>query len=57
MAEPDYKDLLRRYVLHVCEYTEEHYLDLSLNWITPEEVIIIKELIGEPTNETDTSTD
>ncbi len=48
MDDIDYKDLLRRYVLHVCEYTEEHYLDLSLNWITPEEAKLIKTLIDEP---------
>jgi len=47
--EPDYKDLLRRYALHVGEYAETTYteLDLSFNHITIEEAVIINQLINE----------
>lgn len=49
MNEPDYKDLLRRYALHVGEYAETTYTqnDLSYNHITPDEAEIINRLLNE----------
>ena len=47
--EPDYKDLLRRYALHVGEYAETTYTehDLSYNHITDEEAELINQLLEE----------
>ena len=52
--ETDYKDILRRYALHVGEYAETTYTepDLSYNHITPDEADIINQLINEPKHET-----
>ena len=47
--EPDYKDLLRRYALHVGEYSETTYTDpeLSYNHITADEAELINKLLEE----------
>ena len=49
MNEPEYKDLLRRYALHVGEFAETTYTEpeLSYNHITKEEAELINKLLSE----------